>query len=432
MGHGGDDTVQDVRHWLEEHVWAVATAGLAAIVFGVTFIAVSTASDSPPVEPDPVVITVEPETPDPAAEPAAETPPEPADEPPDAPADEPADEPARTPSDEATDEPPAAGDEDAGDPPAAAPEQPSPEDEEEPAVATPIEPEPEEPAAEDGENTRSERGDGARGSSTPPGVGPDYEGPGRAPGEREPVEEPTRDGEREEVEEIKEEEPAKPDPPTEPDLPETPDPPEEPEEPEGPPPTLPDFDEEELIYGGTGREGAILAGPGIVWSSRSSARTSWELLLPSAQIRASLVRVGLTWNRAMGAPDNPHVIGWWEDGPEPGETGNVLLAGHRDYTDTNGNIGVGVCWLLDRTALGDFLILRDNEAREHYVYTVTEVVSVRWNDPNGVNYLRPSDTAIVTLVTCEGAFDRDANNYSNRRIVVAEMTDIVPFTDEAG
>ena len=104
----------------------------------------------------------------------------------------------------------------------------------------------------------------------------------------------------------------------------------------------------------------------------------------------------------------------------PGENAGVI------------DIGDGVCWLLDRTALGDFLIIRDSEQREHYVYTVTEVVSVRWNDPNGVAYLRPSDTAIVTLVTCEGAFDRDANNYSNRRIVVAEMTDIVPFTDEAG
>lgn len=430
--------MQDVRHWLEEHVWAVATAGLAAIVFGVTFIAVSTASDSPQAEPDPVVITVEPETPEAEAAPAAETPPDAADDPPDTPSDAPADEPARPPSDEATDDPPAAGEEDPGDPPAADAEQPSPEGEEEPAVAAPIEPEPEEPASEGEEDARTDRGDAARGSSTPPGVGPDYEGPDRPPERPEPGDEPAPDGEREEDEEDKEGEPAKPDPPTEPDLPETPARPEQPEEPEepaepaGPPPTLPEFDEEALIYGGTGREGAILAGPGIVWSSRSSARTSWELLMPSAQIKASLVRVGLTWNRSMGAPDNPHVIGWWEGGPEPGETGNVLLAGHRDYTDTNGNIGVGVCWLLDRTALGDFLILRDNEQREHYVYTVTEVVSVRWNDPNGVNYLRPSDKAIATLVTCEGAFDRDANNYSNRRIVVAEMTDIVPFTDEAG
>ena len=204
----------------------------------------------------------------------------------------------------------------------------------------------------------------------------------------------------------------------------------EPQEPEPEPAVLPEFDEEELIYGGTGREGAILAGPGIVWSSGLSARTSWELLLPSARIRASLVAVGLTYSRALGAPDNPHVIGWWEGGPAPGEAGNVLLAGHRDFTDNDGNIGIGVCWLLPNTQPGDFLIFRDNEAREHHVYTVTEAVAVLWNDPSGVEYLRRSETAIATLVTCEGSFDDDSNNYSHRRIIVAELTDTIPFVED--
>ena len=418
--------MQDVRLWLEEHVWAVATAGIAAIVFGVTFIAVSMAADSPAVQPDPVVITVEPETPEPDAEPATETPSDPTDEP--------ADEPATDPPGETTDETPAAAEdeptEQSSGAPAVAAEQPPSEGEEEPDVAAPIEPEPEETASEGEQDAQSEGGDASRGSVEPPGEGPGYTGPLRPAEGREPGDEPAEDGEREGVKEEVE-----PDPPKQPEPPEQPDPPqqpEEPEEPEGPPPTLPEFDEEDLIYGGTGAEGAILAGPGIVWSSRSDARTSWELLLPSARIKASLVRVGLTWNRALGAPDNPHVIGWWEDGPEPGETGNVLLAGHRDFTDTQGNIGIGVCWLLDHTALGDFLIIRDNEAREHYVYTVTEVVSVLWNDPAGVTYLRASDEAIATLITCEGLFNDDTNNYSNRRIVVAELTDTVPFTDEAG
>ncbi len=417
--------MQDVRRWLEEHVWAVATVGLALIVFGVTFIAVSTAADSPSAQPDPVVITVEPETPAPSAEPATETPPEPIAEPADAPSDAPPDQPALAPSGEAGDETPAAG----GEAPAAAAEPPARE--EAPAVAAPIEPAPEEPAP-DGEDD-AQTAPGAAGRAPPePGEGPDYGGPDRPPERPAPGGEPADPAppaEPQEPEQPEEpEEPEEPDPPAAPDPPEPPEAPEEPEPPAEPPSTLPPFDEEALIYGGAGAEGAILAGPGIVPSSGASARTSWELLLPSARIRASLVRIGLTWNRALGAPDNPHVIGWWKDGPAPGENGNVLLAGHRDFTDTNGNIGIGVCWLLDNTTLGDFLIIRDHAAREHYVYTVTEVVSVLWNDPAGVAYLRPSDTAIATLVTCEGLFDQDTNNYSNRRIVVAELTDTVPFT----
>ena len=191
--------------------------------------------------------------------------------------------------------------------------------------------------------------------------------------------------------------------------------------------TLPVFDESELTFGGSGEEGAILAGTGIVPSSKAEYETNWEMLVPSAQIRASIVQVGRVGQNGFGAPDNPQVIGWWMFGPAPGEVGNVLLNGHRDFTDIDGNIGTGVCWLLPQTELGDFVIIRDVDAEQSYVYTVTEVASVLWNAPEGVEYLQPSDDAILTLITCEGSFDTDSFNYSNRRIVVAELTDVVPF-----
>ena len=190
---------------------------------------------------------------------------------------------------------------------------------------------------------------------------------------------------------------------------------------------LPAFNEEELVLGGPGEAGAILGGPGIVRSSGVDRQTPWEFLLPSAKIRADIVRVGLTRSNALGAPDNPDVIGWWESGPAPGEAGNVLLDGHRDFTDTDGNVGTGVCWLLPETTAGDFAIVRDNAAEVNYVYTVIETASVVWDSPEGLGYLRPRTEPILTLVTCEGSFDEEALNYSNRRIVVAELTDVAPF-----
>ncbi len=85
---------------------------------------------------------------------------------------------------------------------------------------------------------------------------------------------------------------------------------------------LPDFDKSDLIHGGTGSRGAILAGHGIVPSSGATAQTDWVLLIPSARIKASIVRVGLAPGNAFGSPDNPEVIGWWESGPAPGQVGN--------------------------------------------------------------------------------------------------------------
>ena len=188
---------------------------------------------------------------------------------------------------------------------------------------------------------------------------------------------------------------------------------------------LPAFDDEALIYGGEGEQGAILAGPGIVRSSGFDLRTDWELIVPSAQLRAALVRVSVTPGNFLGAPDNPEVIGWWEEGPAPGEAGNVLLDGHRDFRDVNGRVGRGVSWLLPDTQPGDALIVRDRSDGSAFVYTVREVHSVAWNAPDGSAFLRATETPVLTLITCEGSFDEEAHNYSNRRVVVADLTDRV-------
>lgn len=193
---------------------------------------------------------------------------------------------------------------------------------------------------------------------------------------------------------------------------------------------LPEFDEASLIYGGDGSEGAILGGPGIYNSSAAENRTDWEILIPSAQMKASIVKLGVVGaNRALGAPDNPDVVGWWKDGPKPGEPGNVLLAGHRDYTDRKRNVGTAVAWFLPNTQPGDFIILRDNAARMDYLYTVREATSLPWDSPDGAAYLESSTTPILTFVTCEGSFDKENFNYSNRRVVVAHFTYAVPFDE---
>lgn len=190
---------------------------------------------------------------------------------------------------------------------------------------------------------------------------------------------------------------------------------------------LPEYDEESLIFGGDGNQGAILAGRGIVRSSGTNNETPWRLVIPSAQINARLAQVGVTASGAFGAPDNPDVIGWWRDGPAPGELGNVLLDGHRDFRDIDGNVGTGVCWQLPNTFVGDAIIVQDFEAEVSYLYEVIETTSVLWDAPEGVEYLQSTPNATLTLVTCEGSFDGEAHNYSERRIVVAELTDTIPF-----
>ncbi len=183
-----------------------------------------------------------------------------------------------------------------------------------------------------------------------------------------------------------------------------------------------EIDESTFRYGIEKERGAILPiDNGIVPSSGPDYATSWELLLPTARIRADIVQVGRTPRGAIGAPDNPFVIGWFNVGAEPGEPGNAILAGHRDYEDIDGNVGTGVCWELNRVKVGDQMIIRDAEQNIAWVYEVTEAVTLDPNDPNSARYLAATDESVLTLITCTGAFNPKTHTYSHRLVIVGVL-----------
>lgn len=134
--------------------------------------------------------------------------------------------------------------------------------------------------------------------------------------------------------------------------------------------------------------------------------------------------LGLTPSRALGAPDNPDVIGWWQDGPAPGASGNVLLDGHRDFTDTAGNVGLGVNWLLPGVQRGDLILVADRDAQQSYLYTISDAFPVAADDPSSARFLQRSNLPILTLITCEGSFDESRHAYNSRRIVIAVLQGI--------
>ena len=184
-----------------------------------------------------------------------------------------------------------------------------------------------------------------------------------------------------------------------------------------------EYEEESLRHGTDGMEGGILPiDNGVVVSSQPEQRTTWELIVPSAGLKSTIVQVGRTPTGAMGSPDNPFVIGWLNSSAEPGAVGNTLLAGHRDFEDKDGNVGTGVCWELVNTVVGDQMIVVDNENNLYYVYTVTEAATVNPRDPDSARYLKNTDEAVVTLITCEGSFNAETHQYSHRRVVVGVLS----------
>ncbi len=172
-------------------------------------------------------------------------------------------------------------------------------------------------------------------------------------------------------------------------------------------------------YGSDGAEGSLLPlDNGVVPSSGPRFSTDWDLILPAAGIRAAVVQVGLTFEGAMGAPDNPNVIGWFNRSAIPGELGNALLGGHRDFQDRDGNVDIGVCWELDHTQIGDQMIIHDRSTERYFVYEIVDRARVHPDSGAAARYLSQTRESVITLITCAGKFDAGTNSYDQRIIVV--------------
>jgi sortase (surface protein transpeptidase) len=139
------------------------------------------------------------------------------------------------------------------------------------------------------------------------------------------------------------------------------------------------------------------------------------LRIPSLGITANVEKVGLDRKGRMDVPQNIWNVAWFKLGPQPGERGNVAIAGHVDGPNTP-----AVFWDLKKIELGSRIYIQDAkgsqkifEVLEKTVYTVEAVpldrIFGRSAFPN------------LNLITCAGTFLPEQGDYDKRLIVYARL-----------
>ena len=142
--------------------------------------------------------------------------------------------------------------------------------------------------------------------------------------------------------------------------------------------------------------------------------------IPAIGVDAGIVEVGLEPDGAMGSPPNGDLVGIYSGGPGPGMRGNVLLDGHYDYMNPRTGVAqLGVFYRLKDLKPGAQVIIATQD--NTYTYVVTKSLLYRYDDPAALEVLMPGDEPIITMITCEGAFDQATRLYSHRRVVVARL-----------
>lgn len=135
--------------------------------------------------------------------------------------------------------------------------------------------------------------------------------------------------------------------------------------------------------------------------------------IPSLNIDAPVVPVGLTAEGEVQPPPSPDSVGWYNLSPVPGAPGNSVLAGHVDWKDR-----AAVFWDLRKLKPGDMIYISSSDR-------VDAPFVVEW-----VERYKPQEAPIdrifaslyepaLTVITCEGVFDPIARDYSLRLVVRA-------------
>ncbi|MCH5674098.1 class F sortase [Streptomyces gilvus] len=141
------------------------------------------------------------------------------------------------------------------------------------------------------------------------------------------------------------------------------------------------------------------------------------LRVPALGIDAPVIGLSLGRDRQLETPPlgKPKLVGWYRDGPSPGENGTAIAVGHRDTTT-----GPAVFAALAQVPRGGRIEARRADGRTA-VYTVDRVrVFDKAHFPDKEVY-GPSRRPELRVLTCGGLYTR-RTGYTSNVVVFAHLT----------
>ncbi|MET9929875.1 MULTISPECIES: class F sortase [unclassified Streptomyces] len=165
-------------------------------------------------------------------------------------------------------------------------------------------------------------------------------------------------------------------------------------------------------------------------SSRQVSPSSTLLVAPvmprSAPVRLRIPEIGVDApftdlrvgpSGALDAPPagDTNLVGWHASGPSPGERGTALIAGHLDTATAPAVFAR----LGELTAGNTFEVARADGTTA--VFLVDSVESFHKDDFPDRRVYDDTPDALVRLITCAGAYDRTAKDYTENLVVFAHL-----------
>ena len=145
------------------------------------------------------------------------------------------------------------------------------------------------------------------------------------------------------------------------------------------------------------------------------------LHIPTLELTAPIIALGIDDTGEFAAPDSGHEVGWYLGGGFPGSNDPaqaVLLSGHLTGSDGQPAVFADLNQLLP----GE-IILIGREDNAVFSYTVTEIYILPLSnvDMEALMVSVTPEQEGVTLITCAGDYDEAQATYAQRLIVRAVL-----------
>ncbi len=120
----------------------------------------------------------------------------------------------------------------------------------------------------------------------------------------------------------------------------------------------------------------------------------------------------------MQNPSGPYIVSWYRGTGKLNQDNNIVLAGHLDYYD----VGEAVFYNLGKLKEKDLIeVTGSDDVVYRYAVDSAEDVDIAELTAEEVqDIVGKTIGEVLTLITCSGTFDADAQQYSQRKIVRAK------------
>ena len=161
--------------------------------------------------------------------------------------------------------------------------------------------------------------------------------------------------------------------------------------------------------------GASATPEGPVFARPKDDAAITRLEIGSQRVSAPIQVKGVNARNEMENPDGKDNVAWYNFTAKPGLGSNAVFSGHVDWFTGE----QGVFWGLRNLKEGDELVIKMSDGLA-LTYKVVRNETFSADAAPVADIIGPTTHESITLITCDGTFDRSSQDYNNRRIVRAE------------